>query len=191
MANPLYEAGPDLALLFLCMKLIITRPQDGIDGSQIPIYNSVKRFISMMEATGAASLLVLQANILVTWYEYGQTIYPAAWMSAGWCVRYGNMLGINEHEEASQLLGRPVSIVAMMHAHLLTHLRELGLSKKNDDEHGGVCFSLTGTHQCISLSFSGTNSFRIVSIGSLRYIINSQEPKNNDSLPVNDLAWVR
>jgi hypothetical protein len=112
MANPLYDAGPDLALLFLCMKLIISRPQDGIESSQNPIYSSAKRFISLMEATGTASLLVLQANLLVTWYEYGQAIYPAAWMSAGWCVRYGNMLGINGHEEASQLLGRPVRIVA-------------------------------------------------------------------------------
>jgi len=113
MVNPLYEAGPDLALLFLCMKLIISRPQDGIESSQNPIYNSAKRFISLMEATGTASLLVLQANLLVTWYEYGQAIYPAAWMSAGWCVRYGNMLGINGHEEASQILGRPVRNAAL------------------------------------------------------------------------------
>jgi len=99
--------------MFLCMKLIISRPQDGIESSQNPIYNSAKRFISLMEATGTASLLVLQANLLVTWYEYGQAIYPAAWMSAGWCVRYGNMLGINGHEEASQILGRPVRNAAL------------------------------------------------------------------------------
>jgi hypothetical protein len=108
MANPMWEAGPDLALLFLCMKLIISRPQDGIESSQNPVYISAKRFISLMEATGMASLIVLQANILVTMYEYGQSIYPAAWMSAGWCMRYGNLLGINNHSEATQLLGRPV-----------------------------------------------------------------------------------
>lgn len=108
LENPLYDAGPDLALLFLCMKLIISRPQDGIDTSQIPIYASAKRFLALMEATGSMSLLVLQAGILITWYEYGQSIYPAAYMSAGWCVRYGNLLGINEHVEAAELLGRPV-----------------------------------------------------------------------------------
>lgn len=109
IANPLWEPGPDLALLFLCMKLIISRPQDGIESSQNPVYISAKRFVAIMEATGAASLLVLQANLLVTWYEYGQAIYPAAWMSAGWCVRYGNMLGINGHEKAVELLGNPVN----------------------------------------------------------------------------------
>jgi hypothetical protein len=108
MANPLWEAGPDLALLFLSMKLIISRPQDGIESSHNPLYISAKRFVALMEATGTASLLVLQANLLITWFEYGQAIYPAAWMSAGWCVRYANMLGINGHSDAAQLLGRPV-----------------------------------------------------------------------------------
>ncbi len=108
MANPLWEGGPDLALLFLCMKLITSRPHDGVECAHNPIYLSAKRFVALMEATGTVSLLVLQANLLVTWYEYGQAIYPAAWMSAGWCIRYANMLGINGHDEAAQLLGRLV-----------------------------------------------------------------------------------
>ncbi|TVY90069.1 Depudecin biosynthesis cluster-specific transcription activator [Lachnellula willkommii] len=107
MVNPIWEAGPDLALLFLCMKLIISRPQDGIESSQNPIYLAAKRFISLLEMSGAATLLILQANLLVMWYEYGQAIYPAAWMTAGWCVRYGNLLGINGQSEAVQILGRP------------------------------------------------------------------------------------
>jgi hypothetical protein len=108
MVNPLWEAGPDLALLFLSMKLVTSRPQDGIDSSQSPIYLSTKRFISLLESAGTASLLLLQANVLVTWFEYGQAIYPAAWMSAGWCIRYGNLLGVNGHNEALQLLPRLV-----------------------------------------------------------------------------------
>jgi hypothetical protein len=108
MANPIWEAGPDLALLFLCMKLITSRPQDGIESSQNPIYISTKRFVALLEMSGAATLLILQANLLVMWYEYGQAIYPAAWMTAGWCVRYGNLLGISGQSQAVQLLGRPV-----------------------------------------------------------------------------------
>ncbi|RFU26774.1 hypothetical protein B7463_g9567, partial [Scytalidium lignicola] len=106
MVNPLWEAGPDLALLFLCMKLITSRPQDGIGCAQNPIYLSAKRFITLMETSGMVSLIVLQANLMVTLYEYGQAIYPAAWMSSGWNIRYGNMLGINTFEFTSQLLGR-------------------------------------------------------------------------------------
>ncbi|XMA18390.1 hypothetical protein WAI453_011181 [Rhynchosporium graminicola] len=106
LANPLWEGGPDLGLLFLCMKLITSTPPDGIEATQSSLYTSAKRFIALLEATGSASLHLLQANLLVTWYEYGQAIYPAAFMSAGWCVRYGNMLGINGNEEAVELLGR-------------------------------------------------------------------------------------
>lgn len=111
MSNPLWEAGPDLALLFLCMKLIISRPQDGVESPNNQIYVSAKRFLGLMEASGAVSLIVLQASLLIMWYEYGQAIYPAAWMTAGWCVRYGNLLGINGHKSATQLLGRPVGLI--------------------------------------------------------------------------------
>jgi hypothetical protein len=109
MNSPLWEAGPDLALLFLCMKLIISRPFD-VESAHTPLYTSAKRFLTLMEASGTISLFVLQAGLLVTWYEYGQAIYPAAYMSAGWCVRYGNLLGINNHSESLQLLGKPVSV---------------------------------------------------------------------------------
>ncbi|KAH8648029.1 hypothetical protein BGZ60DRAFT_391025 [Tricladium varicosporioides] len=106
MINPSWEAGPDLALLFICMKLIISSPPDGIS-AQTPIYTSAKRFSSSLEAAGMVTLIMLQANLLITWYEYGQAIYPAACMTAGWCVRYGNLLGINGDHRALALIGRP------------------------------------------------------------------------------------
>ncbi len=109
MLNPLWEAGPDLALLFLCMKLMITRPQEGLESAQHPIYTAAKRFLALMESSGMTSLLVLQSYILVALYEIGQAIYPAAWMSVGACVRYGLLLGIHDHESAAPLLPRPVS----------------------------------------------------------------------------------
>lgn len=109
MLDPLWEAGPDLALLFLCMKLMITRPQDGVESCQNPVYTAAKRYLSLMDACGMTSILVLQAYVLIGAYEIGQAIYPAAWMTAGACVRYGQLLGINGHEEAPKLLGRAVS----------------------------------------------------------------------------------
>ena len=111
MLNPLWEAGPDLALLFLCMKLMITRPQEGLESAHHSIYTAAKRFLALMEASGMTSLLVLQAYVLVATYEIGQAIYPAAWMSAGTCVRYGQLLGINGHDAAPQLIGRPVGVL--------------------------------------------------------------------------------
>lgn len=107
MINPLWEAGSDLALLFLCMKLNISRLSEG-ESSQTAIYYSAKKFIALAEASGMTSLMVLQAMLLVTLYEFSQAIYPAAWMTVGACTRYGLLLGINGHPDAAQLLGRAV-----------------------------------------------------------------------------------
>jgi len=191
MVNPLWEAGPDLALLFLCMKLITSRPQDGIESSQHPIYVSAKRFIALLEATGAATLLMLQANILVAWYEYGQAIYPAAYMTAGWCVRYGNMLGISGSKHATDLLGRPVRLIIFPPQAKTYHGNRVpGPSKRNGCEHGGVFSLSTGKDIFITRSKFCSSHCRIVSLGSQSYVLNSQEPKSDDPLPVNDSAWV-
>lgn len=100
----MWEAGPDLALLFLCMKLMAPRPQDDPENIYNPIYAAAKRFISYLEASGTVSLMVLQAYILVALYELGHSIYPAAWMTVGSCARYGQVLGIHDSERAPQLL---------------------------------------------------------------------------------------
>ncbi|POS88067.1 hypothetical protein EPUL_000562 [Erysiphe pulchra] len=107
LAKPQWELLPDIALLFLCIKLVISKPKDGLDCSQNELYLAAKRFINFMQSTGFISILILQANILVTLYEYGHAIYPSAWMSSGWSVRYGNLLGINGDEAAIDLLGKP------------------------------------------------------------------------------------
>lgn len=121
MANPHWVWGPDTALLYLCMKLVCSRPQDGVESSQNQSYMSAKRFLSLVEATGTVSLLVLQAALLVFWYEYGQAIYPAAYMSAGWCERYGILLGINGHSSAYEMLGRSVCGVCLVLGMWLTN----------------------------------------------------------------------
>lgn len=104
-----WDGGSDVALLYLCMKLVASGLPDGAESSRAPLYLTAKRFASLLEMNGAVSLQRLQANLLIVWYEYGHAIYPAAWMTAGWCVRYGNLLGLSGHHEAIQLLGRPVS----------------------------------------------------------------------------------
>lgn len=119
----LTDGGPDLAMLFLAMKLVTTppayppagaSPADNASSSspslpaQTTLYAASKRFLALLEAAGTASLLHLQAMTLVALYEYGHAIYPAAWMSVGHCVRYAAMLGLPSH--ASSVLGPCVSL---------------------------------------------------------------------------------
>ncbi|KAK3496721.1 uncharacterized protein B0T23DRAFT_401968 [Neurospora hispaniola] len=87
LGHTLWEAGPDLAMLFLGMKLIVTLPVEGMDSADNPV------------------LLCLQGMVLVALYEYGQGIYPAAWMSVAACARYAEMCGLPGFKESWAVLG--------------------------------------------------------------------------------------
>ncbi len=78
---PLWEGGPDLALLFLAMKLVTSLPEEGVASADSPVYTACKRGLALLESSGTMTLHYLQAMLLVALYEYGHAIYPAAWMT--------------------------------------------------------------------------------------------------------------
>ncbi|KAM7209364.1 Fungal specific transcription factor domain containing protein [Naviculisporaceae sp. PSN 640] len=119
IGTSLWEGGPDLAMLFLAMKLITSSSSSfspsgfhsGIlysgtsSPAEDPIYISAKQFLSQLEASGCLSLPHLQAMILVTLYEIGHGIYPSAWMSVATCARYIEIIGLPSFKESSVVLG--------------------------------------------------------------------------------------
>ena len=86
------NGGPDIAMLFLAMKLITAQADVVIDGK---LYSLAKGFLATLEGSGFISLLCLQSMVLVALYEFGHSIYPAAWMTAGACSRYAEMLRLS------------------------------------------------------------------------------------------------
>lgn len=108
----LADGGPDLALLFLAMKLITTTPSSGLTSTaDMPLYRVSKQFMALLESAGTVSILYLQAMILIALYEYSHAIYPAAWMTVGNCVRYAAMLGLPSYGEAADILGPCVRLL--------------------------------------------------------------------------------
>ncbi|KAK1775630.1 hypothetical protein QBC45DRAFT_239881 [Copromyces sp. CBS 386.78] len=105
LGHTLWEAGPDLAMLFLAMKLIVTLPREGIDAADNELYTAAKGLLALLESGGCVSLLCLQAMVLVAMYEYGQGIMPAAWMGVAACARYAEMCGLPGFKESSAVLG--------------------------------------------------------------------------------------
>ncbi|KAM7202393.1 hypothetical protein V8F33_002801 [Rhypophila sp. PSN 637] len=107
IGTSLQEGGPDIAMLFLAMKLVAfpSHHATGIPPAQDPLYMASKRFLSLLEASGCLSLAHLQAKILVTIYELGHAIYPSAWMSIGSCARYMDIIGLPSFKESSTFLG--------------------------------------------------------------------------------------
>jgi hypothetical protein len=95
--SPLFHSRADLALLFLCMKLITERPRSQEPCLQTSLYYTVKHFHLELESSGLFSIQVLQAGILLALYELGHAIYPAAFLSIGACARFAYALGINSN----------------------------------------------------------------------------------------------
>jgi hypothetical protein len=101
------NSGPDLAMLFLAMKLVIT-PADDVANSSL--YSMSKNFLAALERQGVVSLLCLQAMVLVALYESSHAIYPAAWMTIGACARYADMLGLSCGGKSIACMGQAVRL---------------------------------------------------------------------------------
>ncbi|WDK11433.1 fungal specific transcription factor domain-containing protein [Colletotrichum graminicola] len=112
MGAALAQGGPDLAMLFLAMRLIAAAPDDvAAPGRLLPplpeVYGAAKRFLSLLEGAGFASLMVLQAMVLVAYFEYAHAVYPAAWLTVASCVRYADFLGLPGLRESNVTLKVP------------------------------------------------------------------------------------
>lgn len=90
----------DQALLLLCMELLCHTPTSARADTS-PIYVAAKQFLSNLQTAGFLSLRTLQAGLLISVYEIGHAIYPAAYVSVGTCARQGVALGAHRHS-ASQ-----------------------------------------------------------------------------------------
>lgn len=79
-------------LLVASMKLAIS----SANNLDLQLYKIVKHLQLELELGGFLSFSVLQARIITALCEMGHAIYPAAFLSIGYCVRYGVALGIDQ-----------------------------------------------------------------------------------------------
>lgn len=92
--TPLHQQEPDSILLLLSIKLILSTPDQSKSASEE--YTITKHFFFMVEAAGCLTLQMVQAGIMITLYELGHGIYPAAFSTIAVCARYGSALGIDD-----------------------------------------------------------------------------------------------
>ncbi|MCJ1265250.1 hypothetical protein MMC22_005125 [Lobaria immixta] len=100
LMNPLLEHRSDLTILLFCMRLISWSAVEHADGDKprTRAYLAAKRLLVDAESAGILTLQILQAILLVTIYEIGHGIYPAAYITIGTCARYGTALGIDRQK---------------------------------------------------------------------------------------------
>ncbi|KAI6807940.1 hypothetical protein KC332_g13203 [Hortaea werneckii] len=102
LANPLHEPGAEVALLFMAMKLVSTELPEG-SPPQTQVYQDVKSFYTYMEAQNGFSIQMLQGLLLISLYEYGHGIYPAAYLSIGNAARLGHAMGLHARDVPQML----------------------------------------------------------------------------------------
>jgi hypothetical protein len=96
LLNPLTSPRPDVALLFLCIKISIWAPQDEFQNPRTSAYLLAKRYFLDLEMQGVFTLQALQAGILICLYEIGHGLYPSAYLTVGTCARYGIGFGLDK-----------------------------------------------------------------------------------------------
>ncbi|KAI1653002.1 hypothetical protein F4813DRAFT_285917 [Daldinia decipiens] len=99
------ELVPDCPsqLLFLCMKLVSgPLPAEVSARANIPYRRALETLLKV-ENSCLPSLQLLQSVILLSAYELGHAIYPAAYLRVGHAARLCVMMGFHDRKNASQL----------------------------------------------------------------------------------------
>ncbi|KAL6859522.1 hypothetical protein J3F83DRAFT_749264 [Trichoderma novae-zelandiae] len=92
LPNYLTHRRSELCLLVMCMKLSSSLTT----AAKTVLYRTAKQFHFEMELSGILSVAVLQAGVLISIYELGHAIYPAAFLSVGQCARYAAALEVDK-----------------------------------------------------------------------------------------------
>lgn len=100
------EPRPDYSLLILCVKLILKTPESLTDALLEPLYVFSKAVLHTLDLNGVHTMLKLQAMLLLTVYEMGHGLFPAAYISLGHCVTQALALGVHSIR-APQMLEKP------------------------------------------------------------------------------------
>jgi hypothetical protein len=96
------EPRADMGLLLLSMYLTL-RPPDLLGNSQQQhIYTETKHLLCFIQSANILSTEVVQANILISIYEYGQCLTRSSYLSIGTCARMTQALGWRSPSEADE-----------------------------------------------------------------------------------------
>jgi hypothetical protein len=96
------EPNADYMTLCLCMRLVQEQPLGIVESMQSSLYVTIKGIMSLLAATGAHSLDMVQCWVLMTFYELGHAIFPACSMSLAACVKLARGIGIQQRDRSRE-----------------------------------------------------------------------------------------
>ncbi|RFU36208.1 hypothetical protein B7463_g86, partial [Scytalidium lignicola] len=99
------EFAPDFALLLLCMKVLVTNSAAESASMKTSLYRLAKHFYSTLEEAEIVTLRMLQSLVLLSLYEIGHGILPAAYFTVGNAARMAQVVGIQSKDQSREVLG--------------------------------------------------------------------------------------
>lgn len=106
--QPLSAMQADTLLLLASMKVMAWTPSQDTN-ARTTAYVAAKRSHLEAQLMGVLTVPLLQAMVVLTLYEIGHAIYPAAYLSIGSCARYGMAVGV-DGANTTDLNGRQLSL---------------------------------------------------------------------------------
>ncbi|KAI8675773.1 Fungal-trans domain-containing protein [Fusarium keratoplasticum] len=103
--------SPDIILLLQCMEILLPNRDEAVIDHRAQ-YRKAKQCLHLVEDQGIISMRVLQAALLLSLYEAGHAIFPAAFLSIGHCARIGHAIGIHDRRGVSQMFPSTMSWTA-------------------------------------------------------------------------------
>lgn len=163
------HSQPDITLLILCIKLIIEILSSD---PRCPLYHAAKHFYLEVQSSGICTIQVLQAGVLISLYEIGHALYPAAFLSIGDCARFAYTLGI-----------RGTGAPRLSNVTTLVQLEE-----RRRVWWAIVILDRSENHPSIPCTCTDyRDSF--VNIGCPHRPLSTEDPQLHDLLPTNDASW--
>lgn len=90
-----------LTLLLLSMKLAVEVPSEQNAASRLPLYKTAVGLSWTIEKSELICQELVQSVILISVYESGHDLYPAAFITVGRAVRLGLMMGFHDNSQSS------------------------------------------------------------------------------------------
>lgn len=98
------DINADVALLYLCMRLIAERLPQASQNPQTSFYLSVKEFFFLIGSAGLLTIQLLQGGLLIALYELGHAIFPAAYLTIRRCTKIGQAINIHNTAGTPQMI---------------------------------------------------------------------------------------
>ncbi|KAI8964609.1 hypothetical protein F5Y11DRAFT_355485 [Daldinia sp. FL1419] len=97
------ESKPNSQLILLGMELVSEPLPGQVSARANLLYREVLETLLKVESSYLPSLQLLQSVLLISVYEFGHGIYPAAYLRVGHAARLCAMMGFHDRKNSSQM----------------------------------------------------------------------------------------